>query len=137
MPRKVYIRPQPAAAPKRRTGRTHGGPQQPARTGVLVRLESEDPRLLDSETKRLYQILSGVGSEVVGPFPLPVRPLEDHTAGPGVEKRIHRRTLEIECPTPETIQVLDRLQMSRHVSIAFEIEGEAAGEMPHRGGPAA
>jgi ribosomal protein S10 len=137
MPRKVYIRPQPAAAPKRRRGRTHGDPQPHGGTGVLVRLESEDPRLLDSETKRLYEILAGVGSEVVGPFPLPVRVLEGQPAGAGVEKRIHRRTLEIVRPTQETIQVLDRLQMSRHVSIAFETEGEAAGEMPHRGGPAA
>ncbi len=125
MPRKVYIRPHAFSPRKKRIKRDRGDASQSGHAGVVICLESEDPRLLDTETRRLYDMLAEVNAQMSGPFPLPVRTISGF-AGSDTLRRIHRRTLKILRSTPETIGVLERLQLSHHVSITIETAEDEA-----------
>jgi len=95
---------------------------------VLVNMESEDPRLLDMEARRLYEILIHSGAKVLGPIPVPIRVVRDADVRE-MESRIHRRCIKILRSTEETISVLEKLQVSHHIAISFEVE-ESNG-VPH------
>lgn len=121
MPKKIYVRtriPPPVQRPRQRR---EAPDTIRSDDKVLVHLESEDPRLLDMEARRLYEILTKSRARVVGPIPVPIKVSHD-AQGVDAGARVHRRLMKIVKSTEETILLLEKLEMSHHVSIAFEVE---------------
>ena len=87
-------------------------------------MESEDPRLLDKEARNLYERLTHSGAHLIGPVPIPIRMHRDARC-PETAATIHRRFFNILTSTEETISVLEKLPISQHISISFEVEEEA------------
>jgi small subunit ribosomal protein S10 len=127
MPKKIYVR-TPPSMPKER--RKAGAPSTTRHDDrILVHMESEDPRLLDSEARRLYEILANSGAKILGPIPIPIKVLTDAHC-PEKESRIHRRFMKILTSTEETISALEKLPVSHHISISFEVEDTTSSPLP-------
>jgi len=116
--------PHPAPPPpsKRRTaGRRAARSEWKGR--ILLYLESQDPRLLDKETHKVYLKIRETGVNLQGPIPLPLQ----RPAGcrdPESPAGLHRRLFRIFIPTEEFIPFLEKLPLSGSVNASFQVEEE-------------
>ncbi len=93
---------------------------------ILLRLEGEDPKLLDKETAKVYRKIDGTGASIQGPVPLPVRQLSADRTRLGTD-RVHRRLFCILFPTEKTVALLDKLALSGAVRTSISVEEVPAG----------
>ena len=109
-----------------------------ANNKIRIRLKSFDHKILDASAEKiislLYAINGGVdeksGAQVVGPVPLPTEK-EVYTILRAVHKykdsreqfeiRTHKRLIDIVNPTPETVDVLTRLELPSGVDIEIKL----------------
>ena len=99
-------------------------------TKVRVRLSSYDHRILDSAAARIVETVKRSGGTVSGPVPLPTE-VEKITILRAVHKykdsreqfeiRTHKRLIDIVNPTPETVDVLTRLELPSGVDIEIKL----------------
>ncbi|HEC79928.1 MAG: 30S ribosomal protein S10 [Candidatus Coatesbacteria bacterium] len=97
---------------------------------IRIRLRSYDHRLLDMSVKEIIQTTERTGARVSGPVPLPTRinrytvlrsPHIDKKSREQFEIRVHKRLLEIDMPTPETIDALMKLQLPAGVDVEIKM----------------
>ena len=98
-------------------------------TKVRVRLSSYDHRILDSAAARIVETVKRSGGTVSGPVPLPTE-VEKITILRAVhkykdsreqfEKRTHKRLIDINNPSKETIEALAHLDLPSGVDIQIK-----------------
>ena len=93
---------------------------------MRLALSSYDSTLLDKTVSLIVSTVKGMGSQVLGPVPLPNRkkiftvltsPHVDKRAREQYEKIRHRRIMDIISPDEKTIEALKQLNISSGVDV--------------------
>ena len=101
-----------------------------ANNKIRIRLKSFDHKILDNSAEKIISSAKKSGAQVVGPVPLPTEK-EVYTILRAVHKykdsreqfeiRTHKRLIDIVNPTPETVDVLTRLELPSGVDIEIKL----------------
>ncbi len=101
-----------------------------ANNKIRIRLKSFDHKILDGSAEKIVAAAKKSGAQVVGPVPLPTEK-EIYTILRAVHKykdsreqfeiRTHKRLIDIVNPTPETVDVLTRLELPSGVDIEIKL----------------
>lgn len=101
-----------------------------ANNKIRIRLKSFDHKILDDSAEKIVAAAKKSGAQVVGPVPLPTE-REVYTILRAVHKykdsreqfeiRTHKRLIDIVNPTPETVDVLTRLELPSGVDIEMKL----------------
>lgn len=96
---------------------------------VRIRLKSFEHKSLDNACAKIIETVKRTGGNVVGPVPLPTE-IEKITILRAVhkykdsreqfEKRTHKRLIEIDNPSKETIDALTRIDIPSGVDIQIK-----------------
>ena len=95
-----------------------------ANNKIRIRLKSFDHKILDTSAAKKS------GAQVVGPVPLPTEKEvytilravhKDKDSREQFEIRTHKRLIDIVNPTPETVDVLTRLELPSGVDIEIKL----------------
>jgi small subunit ribosomal protein S10 len=97
---------------------------------IRIRLRAFDHRVLDSSVGEIVSTAKRTGARVRGPIPLPTR-IERFTVNRSAhidkksreqfEIRTHKRLLDIEDPTPQTIDALMKLDLPAGVDVEIKV----------------
>ena len=101
-----------------------------ANNKIRIRLKSFDHKILYTSAEKIVSAAKKSGAQVVGPVPLPTEK-EVYTILRAVHKykdsreqfeiRTHKRLIDIVNPTPETVDVLTRLELPSGVDIEIKL----------------
>ena len=96
---------------------------------IRIKLRAYDHRILDQAAGRVVEAIKRTGGEISGPIPLPTE-VEKFTILRAVHKykdsreqfemRTHKRLIEINNPSKETIEALTRVDLPSGVDIKVE-----------------
>ena len=96
---------------------------------VRIRMEAYDHEVLDESARQIVEAVKRSGAKVFGPIPLPTS-IERYTVlrSPHIDKksreqfeiRTHKRIIDIEEPTAQTVDALHRLVMPAGVDIKIK-----------------
>ena len=96
---------------------------------VCIRMEAYDHEVLDESARQIVEAVKRSGAKVFGPIPLPTS-IERYTVlrSPHIDKksreqfeiRTHKRIIDIEEPTAQTVDALHRLVMPAGVDIKIK-----------------
>ena len=96
---------------------------------IRIKLRAYDHRILDQAAGRVVEAIKRTGGEISGPIPLPTE-IEKFTILRAVhnykdsreqfEMRTHKRLIEINNPTKETVDALTRIDLPSGVDIKVE-----------------
>ena len=101
---------------------------------IRIRLRAYDHRVLDASTREIVNTAKRTGARVRGPVPLPTRierftvlrsPHIDKKSMDAFEMRTHKRLIDIEDPTPQTVDALMKLDLAAGVDVDIKV-GQAA-----------
>ena len=97
---------------------------------IRITLKAYDHQLIDQSAKKIIETAKKTGANVSGPVPLPTKK-EVVTILRAVHKykdsreqfeiRTHKRLIDIVNPTPETVDVLTRLELPSGVDIEIKL----------------
>jgi len=97
---------------------------------VRIRLKAFDHRILDRSAQDIVETAKRTGAQVHGPIPLPTKiakycvirsPHKDKDSREQFEIRTHKRLLDIENPTPQTVDALMKLDLPSGVDVEIKI----------------
>jgi len=99
-------------------------------TKVRVRLKAYDHRILDQAAINIVETVKRTGGEVSGPIPLPTE-IQKYTILRAVHKykdsreqyemRTHKRLIDINNPSKETVEALTHLDLPSGVDIQIKL----------------
>ena len=98
---------------------------------IRIRLKAFDHRILDTSTTEIVNTAKRTGAQVRGPIPLPTElerftvlrgPHIDQTSRDQLEKRTHKRVIEIIDPTPQTVDALMKLDLPSGVDVQISLQ---------------
>jgi small subunit ribosomal protein S10 len=101
---------------------------------IRIRLRAYDHRVLDESTREIVNTAKRTGARVRGPIPLPTQterftvlrsPHSDKKSMDAYEMRTHKRLIDIEEPTPQTVDALMKLDLAAGVDVDIKV-GQAA-----------
>jgi small subunit ribosomal protein S10 len=96
---------------------------------IRIKLKSFDHTILDAAAKKIVDTVKGSGAMALGPIPLPVdiekfcvlrSPHVDKKSREQFEIRTHKRVIDIDSPTPATIEALKQLELPSGVDIEIK-----------------
>jgi small subunit ribosomal protein S10 len=96
---------------------------------IRIRLSAYDGKLLDHAALEIAGTATRTGAKVAGPIPLPTSitkytvlrsPFIDKKSREQFEVRTHRRLLDIDEPTPDTLDALMKLDLSAGVDVELK-----------------
>ena len=100
---------------------------------IRIKLKAFDHRTLDVSAKEIVNTAKRTGSDVKGPVPMPLN-IKKFTVNRSTfvnkksreqyEIRTHSRLIDIENPTPDTVDALMKLDLSAGVNVEIELKGE-------------
>ncbi len=100
------------------------------RQNIRIRLKAYDHKVIDQSAQQIIQSAERSGAKVVGPIPLPTHK-NTYTVNKSTNKhkdsreqfeiRTHKRLIEIEEPTPKTIDALMSLNLPAGVDIEIKM----------------
>ena len=97
---------------------------------IRIRLKAYDHVMLDRSTGEIVRAAKRTGARVLGPIPLPTKrsiytvlrsPHVDKKSREQFETRIHKRLIDIEDTTPQTIDSLMRLDLPAGVDVEIRV----------------
>ena len=97
---------------------------------IRVRLKAYDARVIDRSAEKIVDAAIRTGAKVVGPIPLPTeREIFTVIRSPHIDKRsrasfeilTHKRLVDIEEPTPKTIDELSNLDLPAGVGVEVKM----------------
>ncbi len=97
---------------------------------IKIKLKAYDHKLLDRSVGEIVETTKRTGAKVIGPIPLPTvknrwtvlrSPHVDKKSREQFEIRTHKRILEIQEPTPQTVDALMKLDLSGGVDIEIKL----------------
>jgi len=86
---------------------------------IRIRLKAYDHQAIETAAKEIVETASRTGASVTGPVPLPTEknvycvirsPFKDKDSREHFEIRTHKRLIDINDPTPKTIDELQRIE---------------------------
>ena len=93
---------------------------------IRIRLKAYDHRVLDQAAGRIVETVKRTGGDISGPIPLPTE-IQKYTILRAVHKykdsreqfemRTHKRLIDINNPSKETVEALTRLDLPAGVEI--------------------
>lgn len=99
-------------------------------TKVRIRLKAYDHKILDQAAIKIVETVKRTGGEVSGPVPLPTE-IQKYTILRAVHKykdsreqfemRTHKRLIDINNPSKETIEALTRIDLPSGVEIQIKL----------------
>jgi small subunit ribosomal protein S10 len=101
-----------------------------AAQSIRIRLKAFDHRILDKSAADIVETAKRTGAEVRGPIPIPTRIRKFCVIrGPHVNKdsreqfeiRTHKRLLDIQRPTPQTVDALMKLDLPSGVDVEIKL----------------
>lgn len=101
-----------------------------ANNKIRIRLKSFDHKILDTSAEKIVAAAKKSGAQVVGPVPLPTEKEiytilravhKDKDSREQFEIRTHKRLIDVVNPTPETVDVLTRLEVPSGVDIEIKL----------------
>ena len=96
---------------------------------IRIRLKAYDHQLLDKSAREIAQTAQRAGARIMGPIPLPTQitrytvlrsPFVDKKSREQFEVRVHKRILDIESPTQETLDALMQLDLAAGVDVQLK-----------------
>ena len=97
---------------------------------IQINLKAYDPKTIDQAASKIVETVKRTGGEVSGPVPLPTE-IEKITILRAVhkykdsreqfEKRTHKRLIDINNPSKETIEALTHLDIPSGVDIQIKL----------------
>jgi len=100
-----------------------------AKLKIRIKLKSFDHTILDAAAQKIADTVKGSGANALGPIPLPMEierfcvlrsPHVDKKSREHFEIRTHKRLIDIESPTPATIDALKQLELPSGVDIEIK-----------------
>lgn len=97
---------------------------------IRITLKAFDHRILDTAAAEIVNTAKRTGAQVRGPVPMPNRikrftvirsPHVDKSSQEQFEMRTHKRLMDIEDPTPQTIDALMKLDLPAGVDVEIKI----------------
>ena len=101
-----------------------------AKNKIRIRLKAYDHQLLDQSSQRIVETAKRTGANVSGPIPLPTEkniftilrsPHVNKDSREQYEMRTHKRLIDINEPTPKTVDALMRLDLPAGVDIEIKL----------------
>jgi small subunit ribosomal protein S10 len=101
-----------------------------AKNKVRIRLKAYDHRILDQSAEKIVATVKRSGAEVKGPIPLPterqvftiLRAVHKYKdSREQFEMRTHKRLIDIQNPSKETVEALTRLDLPSGVDIEIKL----------------
>lgn len=101
-----------------------------AKQKIRIRLKAYDHQILDQSAQRIVETAKRSGAHVAGPIPLPTEktiytilraPHKYKDSREQFEMRTHKRMIDIENPTPQTVDALMRLDLPSGVDIEIKL----------------
>ncbi len=96
---------------------------------IRVKLKAYDHRILDQAAGRIVEAVKRTGGDISGPIPLPTE-IQKYTILRAVHKykdsreqfemRTHKRLIDINNPSKETVETLTRLDLPSGVDIEIK-----------------
>ena len=102
---------------------------------IRIRLKAFDHRILDQSAREIVRTALRTGAVVHGPVPLPNRitrftvnrsPHIDKKSREQFEIREHKRLIDIQDPTPQTVDALMKLELAAGVEVEIKLSGAHA-----------
>lgn len=100
-----------------------------SKTKVRIKLKAYEHRILDNAAAKIVETVKRTGGEVSGPVPLPTE-IQKYTILRAVHKykdsreqfemRTHKRLIEINNPSKEIIEILQRIDLPSGVEIQIK-----------------
>lgn len=97
---------------------------------IRIRLKAYDNKIIDESSKQIIETAERTGAVVVGPVPLPTQrsvvtvirsPHIDKNSREQFEMKVHKRLIDIQEPTPKTIDSLMNLNLPAGVDIEIKM----------------
>lgn len=97
---------------------------------IRIRLKAYDHRLLDQSVKEIVNTAKRTGAQVRGPIPLPTRierltvlrsPHIDKKSREQFEIRTHKRVIDINKWSPQTVDALMKLDLAAGVDVEIKL----------------
>jgi small subunit ribosomal protein S10 len=97
---------------------------------IRIKLKAYDHNILDNTVKEIISTLSETGGEISGPIPLPTkRSLYTVLRSSNIDKKsreqfeltVHKRLIEVENPTKQTVDALTKLNLPAGVDVEIKI----------------
>ena len=98
---------------------------------MRITLKAYEHKLIDQAAKKIVEAVKGTGAKVSGPVPMPTK-VEKVTILRAVhkykdsreqfEQRTHKRLIDVISPTPATIEVLRKMDISAGVYIDMKLK---------------
>ncbi|MDD2890193.1 MAG: 30S ribosomal protein S10 [bacterium] len=97
---------------------------------IRIKLKAYDHNILDNTVKEIISTLSETGGEISGPVPLPTkRSLYTVLRSSNIDKKsreqfeltVHKRLIEVENPTKQTVDALTKLNLPAGVDVEIRI----------------
>ena len=101
-----------------------------AKSEVRVKLKSFDHRILDNAAAKIVETVKRAGGEVSGPVPLPTEVEKitilravhkDKDSREQFEMRTHKRLIDVNNPSKETIDALSHLDLPSGVEVEIKL----------------
>lgn len=101
-----------------------------AKNKIRIRLKAFDHQLLDQSSAKIVETAKKTGANVSGPIPLPTEkniytilrsPHVNKDSREQFEMRTHKRLIDINEPTPKTVDALMRLDLPAGVDIEIKL----------------
>ncbi len=96
---------------------------------IRIRLKSYDNKILDNSVQEIVEVAERTGAEVVGPVPLPTKrrvytvlrsPHVDKKSREQFEIRIHKRLIDLNKPSQQTMEALTKLDLPAGVEVKIK-----------------
>ncbi len=93
---------------------------------INICLKAYDHHLLDQSAAEIVETVLRTGAKIIGPIPLPIKinkycvlrsPHGDKKSREQFEIRVHKRLLNIDGPTQQTLDALMKLDLSAGVDV--------------------
>jgi len=97
---------------------------------IRIRLKAYDHQLIDQSAEKIVETAKRTGAEVSGPIPLPtkkeiitiLRSVHKHKdSREQFERRTHKRLIDIQKPSPKTVEALMSLELPAGVEIEIKL----------------
>lgn len=98
---------------------------------IRIRLKAYDHRLLDKSVKEIVETVKRTGANLIGPIPLPTTinkycvnrsPHVDKKSREQFEIRTHKRLIDIEEPSQNTVDALMKLDIPAGVDVEIKLD---------------
>ena len=101
-----------------------------ANESIRIRLKAYDHQLIDQSAEKIVETAKRTGAAVSGPIPLPTKreivtilraTHKYKDSREPLERRTHKRLVDIQNPSPKTVEALMSLQLPAGVEIEIKL----------------